>query len=134
MQNTNQKSPGGWILFVGLVLVALGLVGESRQQQGDVTEWRPSDGFSRVPFIVTWLEGAAPQDGLVGLLDPAERSLSVDTSATLLLEAWRPFSLKPTVMQAVSSSSSEKPEVRTKTGSGYACWNSDRLFSTAASP
>jgi hypothetical protein len=46
MQNTNQKSPGGPILFVGLVLVALGLVGESRQQGGDVTVTPPYPSYA----------------------------------------------------------------------------------------
>lgn len=52
----------------------------------DVSEWMPSDGASKTPTILTLLGSPVSMDGLVGILDPYERSATLD-SPTLLIEA-----------------------------------------------
>lgn len=52
----------------------------------DVSTWMPSDGASRNPTILTLLGSPVSMDGLVGILDPYERSTTLD-SPTLLIEA-----------------------------------------------
>lgn len=52
----------------------------------DIHEFRPSDGFSRMPTIVAFLPGPLSARGLVGVLSSPEES-QLRTSPTLLIEA-----------------------------------------------
>lgn len=52
----------------------------------DVGDWMPSDGASKTPTLLTLLGSPVSLDGLVGILDPYERSATLE-SPTLLIEA-----------------------------------------------
>jgi hypothetical protein len=53
----------------------------------DVTDFRPSDGFSRVSLIAATLGRPLKTDRLIGILDPPEQSLSHQSSATLIIDS-----------------------------------------------
>lgn len=55
-------------------------------ESADVADWRPIDGFSRVPSIVALIGQPISSERLVDLTDPPESSL-VPSSATLLIRA-----------------------------------------------
>jgi hypothetical protein len=52
----------------------------------DVGDWMPMDGASKTPTLLTLLGSPVSMDGLVGILDPYDRSATLD-SPTLLVEA-----------------------------------------------
>ncbi|MCS6898699.1 MAG: hypothetical protein NZX77_02875 [Polyangiaceae bacterium] len=52
----------------------------------DVGDWMPIDGASKTPTLMTLLGSPVSMEGLVGILDPYDRSATLD-SPTLLIEA-----------------------------------------------
>jgi hypothetical protein len=52
----------------------------------DVNDWKPTDGFSKLPPIMALLGGPVSTEGLTGILDAPEPSMAAQ-SPTLLIEA-----------------------------------------------
>jgi hypothetical protein len=57
-----------------------------RGGSADPSEWRPMDGFSKMPPIVALLGGPVSTTGLSGLMDPPAATMAA-TSPTLLIDA-----------------------------------------------